>query len=92
VNFYKLGMFNAFEKFAIRSTMSDQPPFSGMLDPSMQRGLNQETLDLYKKMSPEARMTLNPMEKMQVGNLSADPRFANTSAAAQKVTGNLLAP
>jgi hypothetical protein len=75
MNFYKLGMLAAFEKFAIRSTASDLPPFSGMLDPSIQREMNQDVLDLYRKMSPAARGKLNPMEQMQVGNLSADPRF-----------------
>ena len=83
MNFYKLGMLEAFEKFAIRATASDLPPFSGMLDPSMQKQLNQETLDLYRKMPPAARKSqLNPMEQMQVGNLSADPRFAGMKSKA----------
>lgn len=82
MNFYKLGMLEALEKFAIRATASDLPPFSGMLDPTIQRQMNQETLDLYRKMTPEARQKLNPMEKMQVGNLSADPRFAGMKTKA----------
>jgi len=82
MNFYKLGMLEALEKFAIRATASDLPPFSGMMDPTVQKSMNQETLDLYRKMTPEARQKLNPMEKMQVGNLSADPRFAGMTAKA----------
>lgn len=82
MNFYKLGMLEALEKFAIRATASDLPPFSGMLDPTVQKSMNQETLDLYRKMTPEARKKLNPMEQMQVGNLSADPRFAGMKSQA----------
>jgi len=83
MNFYKFGMLEALEKFAIRATASDLPPFSGMIDPTIQKSMNQETLDLYRKMSPEARKSqLNPMEQMQVGNLSADPRFAGMKSKA----------
>jgi hypothetical protein len=86
MNFYKLGMLEALEKFAIKATASDLPPFSGMLDPTIQKQMNQETLDLYRRMSPEARKKLNPMESMQVGNLSADPRFSGMKSKAT-VTG-----
>lgn len=82
MDFYKLGMLEALEKFAIKMTASDLPPFSGMMDPALQKSMNQETLDLYRKMTPEARKKLNPMEQMQVGNLSADPRFAGMKAKA----------
>lgn len=89
MDFYKLGMLAAFEKFAIKATASDLPPFSGMLDPTIQREMNQDVLNLYRQMSPEARKRLNPMEQMQVGNLSADPRFAGMKS---KVTAAPAAP
>jgi len=92
MNFYKLGMLEALEKFAIKMTASDLPPFSGMMDPKVQQSMNQDTLDLYRKMSPEARKKLNPMEQLQVGNLSADPRFTNTSGTDQRETRNQMAP
>lgn len=37
MDFYKLGMLEALEKFAIKMTASDLPPFSGMMDQNVQK-------------------------------------------------------